>query len=94
MLTLPGGERRWPLVGFDRYRDIAPVRQYQFVQYALDALEVRLVVERAVTGDEERQLAAVIRDALGYPFELKFSYFREPLARTAGGKFEEFISAL
>ena len=33
MLVLPNGERRWPLSGFRRYRDIAPIRQYQIVQH-------------------------------------------------------------
>lgn len=92
LVTLPSSERRWPLVGFARYREIAPVRQYQLVQHALDEIEVRLVVERALTADEEQRLAGVIREALGYPFRLRFVYFGNEIPRGPGGKFEEFVS--
>jgi phenylacetate-CoA ligase len=94
LVTLPTGERRWPLVGFARYREVAPVRQYQLVQHALDAIEARLVVERALTAAEEESLAGVIREALGYPFRLAFSYYDHEIPRGPGGKFEEFMSLL
>jgi phenylacetate-CoA ligase len=94
MLTLPNGEQRWPLVGFDRYREIAPIRQYQLVQRSLHDVEVRLVVDRALSGDEETRLAAVITAALGHPFRLDFIYLRDEIPRGPGGKFEEFISEL
>jgi phenylacetate-CoA ligase len=92
LVTLPTGERHWPLVGFARYRELAPVRQYQLVQHAADAIEVRLVVERALTAAEEGSLAGVIREALGYPFRLAFVYYENEIPRGPGGKFEEFIS--
>lgn len=94
MVRLPDGRRFWPLVGAYHFREIAPVVQYQVIQDALDTLEVRLVVERAVRQDEELQLATVIHQSLGYPFNLKFSYFFEELPRSKGGKFEEFICML
>ncbi|MCX7789497.1 MAG: hypothetical protein N2378_02550 [Chloroflexaceae bacterium] len=94
MVRYPDGTRRWPRVGFDRYRDIAPVIQYQLVQTALTAIEVRLVTERPLSAAEEAALAGVIRDALGYPFQLDFAYFPGRLPRGAGGKFEEFVCAL
>ena len=93
-LTLPNGEQHWPLVGFDRYREIAPIRQYQLVQNSLNDVEVRLVVDRALSGDEETRLAAVITAALGHSFRLSFIYFRGEIPRGPGGKFEEFISTL
>jgi phenylacetate-CoA ligase len=94
MLTLPTGEQRWPLVGFDRYREIAPIRQYQLVQCSRQDIEVRLVVDRALSGDEEQRLDAVITAALGHPFRLSFNYFRGEIPRGPGGKFEEFVSEL
>jgi len=92
MLVLPTGERHWPLVGFNRYREIAPIRQYQLVQHTLQDIEVRLVVDRRLTGDEEARLTHVIQAALGYPFRLNFVYFPGEIPRGAGGKFEEFVS--
>ena len=91
MLRYPDGCRRWPRVGFDRYRDVAPVQQYQLVQYAPEAIEVRLVVARTLANEEEAALGRIIREALGYPFELRFRYFNDNLPRGARGKFEEFI---
>lgn len=94
MLRLPDGTLHWPLVGFQRFRDIAPVRQYQLIQESLRAVEVRLACDRALSADEEAALGAVIRDALGHPFELRFAYFGGELPRAANGKFEEFVRAI
>ncbi len=94
MVRLPDGSTHWPLVGFHRFRDIAPVRQYQLVQRSLEEIEVRLVCDRALRPDEETQLAAVMRDALGHPFALRFVFFDGELPRSANGKFEEFVCAI
>lgn len=94
MLRHPGGQRYWPLVGFDRYRDIAPIRQYQLIQTALETIEVRLVSDAPLSSVQEQQLGRVINEALGYPFRLQFVYFEHAIPRGAGGKFEEFICAV
>ncbi len=92
MVCLPDGTTHWPMVGFHRFRDIAPVHQYQLIQHTLDAVEVRLVCERGLTAAEEEQLGAVIREALGYDFKLNFVYYENELPRSPNGKFEEFVS--
>ena len=94
LLRLPGGEQRWPLVGSDRYREIAPVRQYQLIQHTLEEIEARFVVDRPLTRDEEAQLARVIQSALGHPFRIAFTYLAGEIPRGPGGKFEEFVSRL
>ncbi len=91
MVRYPDGSRRWPRVGFVRYREVAPIQQYQLVQHAPDAIEVRLVVERPLCRDEEAALERIIQESLGYPFELSFRYAPTALPRTKGGKFEEFL---
>jgi phenylacetate-CoA ligase len=91
MVRYPDGSRRWPRVGFDRYRDVAPVQQYQLVQHSTAAIEVRLVVERPLHETEQAALAEIICESLGHPFQLNFNYFPERLARGPGGKFEEFV---
>ncbi|MGH6945895.1 MAG: phenylacetate--CoA ligase family protein [Kiloniellales bacterium] len=91
LLVMPSGERRWPLVGFKAYRDIAPIAQYQIVQKSLERIEVRLVAERPVTAEEEAKLGSLIQGFLGHPFALDFVY-RPDIPQGPGGKFEEFIS--
>ena len=94
MLTLPTGEQHWPLVGFKEYREIAPIRQFQLIQQTLEDIEVRFVVDRPLTGDDEARLTRVIQASLGYPFRLSFVYFPDEIPGGKGGKFEEFVSKL
>ena len=94
MVRLPDGTTHWPLVGFHRFREIAPVRQYQLIQRTLHSVEVRLVCDRPLLAAEEAQLREVIRSALGHPFALRFAYYECELPRAANGKFEEFVCAI
>jgi phenylacetate-CoA ligase len=94
LIRMPDGTRHWPLVGFGQFREIAPVTQYQLIQQAPLRIEVRLVVERALTPAEEAGLGAHVKASLGHPFELRFSYFEGRLPVGANGKFEEFVSRL
>ena len=94
ILRRPDGQRYWPLLGYARYRDVAPVVQYQVVQTAIDSIEFRLVTERPLTGAEERALADVVRDGLGHAFDVRFVYFFEEIPRPPSGKLEEFLSLL
>jgi phenylacetate-CoA ligase len=91
LIRLPDGRRRYPLVGFARFRDVAPVVQYQMIQDAADAIEVRLVCERRPTAAEEAGLGAVIRQALAHDFKLRYTYFPDRIPPGPNGKFEEFI---
>lgn len=92
LICLPDGTRYWPLVGYTRYRAIAPVQQYQLVQHDLHRVEARLVVERPLTGAEEAALAEAIQGGLGYPFAISFSYHRDRLTAGPSGKSEELVS--
>jgi phenylacetate-CoA ligase len=85
------GTRRWPSLSAHRYREVAPVEQYQIVQVAADQIEVRLKCA-PLTRAQEQQLGDILLEALDHPFKLTFRYFtdRIPLGRT--GKFEEFMS--
>lgn len=88
MLRYPDGRRRWPLPGDGRYREIAPVEQYQLVQTALDRIEVNLVVERPLTDAEADAFCAWVRERLDYPFEVTLA-FHASIPRHASGKFED-----
>ena len=92
LLTLPTGKRFWPKFGIMKFRDIAPVRQYQIIQTAIDRLDVRLVVDNQLTYEQERLLREVICDAIGYPMNVSFEYLST--IPVIAGKFEEFRSEI
>jgi len=94
MVRLPDGRSLWPAIGGLAYSEIAPIRQFQFVQRERDTIEVRLVSAAALMADQERRIGDLIREALDFPFKLQFRYFQEELPRGPGGKFEEFICEL
>ena len=91
MIQLPDGTSRWPLTGYEQYSEIAPIKQYQFVQETREDIEVKFVVERPLRASEEERLKRLINSKLGYPFDLKFTY-HDSIPRSAGGKFEDFLS--
>ncbi len=91
LIAKPDGSRHWPLVGFARFREVAPVIQFQLIQESLLMIEVRLVCERPPTPSEEEHLRGVILEALGFPFALRFTYFPDRIPRSASGKYEEFV---
>ena len=91
MIVRPDGTRHWPLTGYKRYREIAPIVQYQMRQHAPDRIEVRMVVERPLTQDEEAALTAWLHEKLRYPARLDFTYFEGRLPVGPNGKFEEFM---
>ena len=90
LVHYPDGRRAWPRVGFARFREIAPIVQYQLVQQSLDSIEVRIVAARGLSAVEESLLRQIIQAALDYPFNLRFNYFSGHLPKDSSGKFEEF----
>jgi phenylacetate-CoA ligase len=91
LIRKPDGTRHYPLVGFAKFREVAPVVQYQVIQHDLERLEVRLVTEVPLTASQEEALRDIIVEALGYPFQIGFSYFPDRIPRGTNGKFDEFV---
>lgn len=92
MVVRPDGTTSWPITGFKRFRDLAPIVQYQLIQDSLTSVEVRLVVEAPLTQEQERIVASHIQGFLGWPFEISFRYFEGRIPAGPNGKFEEFKS--
>ncbi|NNM30598.1 MAG: phenylacetate--CoA ligase family protein [Akkermansiaceae bacterium] len=91
MLALPTGKSYWPVSGWGKFAKIAPITQHQLVQKDLENIEVRLVAERPLETGEEDELRKVIAEHLGHEFH--FTFVRvDRIERSAGGKFEEFLS--
>jgi phenylacetate-CoA ligase len=93
LVTLPTGERYWPVLGGRSLTAVAPIRQYQIVQTSVEQVTARLVVPRKLTGEEEAKIKEIICDRLGYPFDLTLTYHDE-IPRGPGGKFEDFLSEI
>lgn len=87
----PDGGRFWPRLGNAHYRRIAPVVQLQIIQESVDLFELRLVVARPLTDAEESGLREHLRTTLGWPAEVRLSYFDDAIPGAPGGKFEDFI---
>jgi len=93
---LPNGETRWTLLSNGEIGELlglAPIRQYQFVQTHPERVLARLVVNRALTSEEEAAVGAWLRKKLDYPFAVSFAY-PETIPNTAGGKYFDFVSEL
>ncbi len=90
LIKLPGGEKRWARMGRPLIREIAGgIRQYQFVQTALDTIEMRFVADAPLSPGEQDALTALFRDRTGYPFTIVFRQL-EQLPMPTGGKWEDF----
>jgi phenylacetate-CoA ligase len=93
MVVRPDGVRHWPSFPSESWRDIAPIMQIQLVQDAIDHIEARLVIKRALTDDEDVRLIAVLQDCLGYPFRITLRQV-DDIPRGTGNKYEDFVSLL
>lgn len=91
LMKLPGGETCWPLVGFHRFDEVAPIRQYQFIQHTLDDIEFKTVTSEELTSEQRAALIVIAQAALGPSFRIRITQSRTPLNGTANGKFEEFV---
>jgi phenylacetate-CoA ligase len=89
MLTLPSGEKIWPWTpGY-----MAPIRQYQIIQHSLEEIEVKLVADRPLTAAEEEEFRSALTRCLQHPFRFRLERV-DVIPRSAGGKYEDFMSLI
>ncbi len=93
MLTLPSGAKRFAHYGQKVLSEIGAVVQHQVVQHTREDVELRLVVRRPLTGEEEARISDAVLSGLGYAFRLRLSYC-DAIARAASGKYDEFRSEI
>ena len=93
ILVTASGERYFPSISSRTVSEVAPILQYQLVQKRVDLLEARLVTASPLTVEQEGLLRHHILERLPAGLQLTFRYFPE-IPRSAGGKFEEFVSKL
>lgn len=90
-MRLPGGEKCWPLVGFHRFDEVAPIRQYQFIQHTLEDIEFKTVTSEDLTPEQQTSLIAIAQAALGPSCRIRITQSRTSLNNATNGKFEEFV---
>lgn len=93
MLRHPDGSCSWPNFGFRKFIQVAPLSQFQLVQHSLDDVELKIVVDDVLTDEQEGKIKLILQESLAHPFTIKLSY-HATLPRSAGGKFEDFVSML
>ncbi len=93
MITLPDGSKHWPGFHAKLWKDIAPIRQLQFVQDAVDHIEAKIVMDREFTDDERGRFVEAIQNRMGFPHPIDVTYVDE-IPRSKGGKYEDFVSLL
>jgi phenylacetate-CoA ligase len=91
LVLKPDGSRHWPPLTVAVFMCGLPIIQFQFIQHALDDIEVRLVTETKLSQADESLLTEHIHKALGHPFPLRFVYFEGRLPIPPNGKFEDYI---
>lgn len=92
LVRTPEGRRSWP-VELGKIRSVRVIQQAQFVQSAIDTIQLNFVAERPLTSAEERQAMEAIRAALDYPFKVELVRV-DDIPRGPTGKFEEFVSRI
>lgn len=96
MFARPDGEKFWPSVPKftdEMYAALPAIRQTQYVQKALDWIEVRAVVEQPYSSELEAQITTFFQKQFDYPYRITFTYHHS-LVNVKNGKFEEFLSEL
>ena len=91
LALLPDGSRHWPLVGFHRWGEVFPVRQFQFVQLDRKTILARMSAHGQPSPEQLARLTAIIQEELRHPFEIRYEWHETALPRGPGGKFEEFL---
>lgn len=92
MLRLANGQDGFPDTAPLEKAIHLPIRQYQLVQRTRSHIEVRIVPQRPFTPGEEAELRDIIVDKCGATgCAVTFAYC-DSIARTEGGKYEDFIS--
>ena len=88
----PDGRRYWP-TRLNRMHTARAIRQAQYVQTAIDTIEIRALLSRPLREQERLELVQNTIEALGHTYRIEIVPVEE-IPRGAGGKFEDFLSLL
>lgn len=89
----PSGRRYFAHLNHGFWVTAAPILQRQIVQHTPASIEVRYVAARELTRAEMSTLTAQLREAMEYPYDIRFTRVNTiPLG--AGGKYDDFKSLI
>jgi phenylacetate-CoA ligase len=92
MISLPNGNKVWPLVGYREFSEVVPIRQFHIRQTSPEALQANFFVESTPSEKDEESLRKIICESLGYGFTITFAYQNAPLKKLPNQKLEDFVS--
>lgn len=93
LITLPDGERCWPKFGMADILKVAPVLQFQAIQHTIQEVEFLLVMESPLNDDDKQKLVEMFKSNLHPDMDISVREVYE-IARSASGKYEDFMSKL
>lgn len=92
MIVQPDGSRQWPHISAARLREIVPdLKLWKLVQRSVSELEMRMLAPDGINRDQEQAVVALLRESLGYPFEVGFDYCSDGLMHGPGWKREAVV---
>ncbi len=91
MLVMANGKRFWPGFGLRGLTGELRIRQHQLVQKSRELIEVRLVADAPLDAAQEGRLRRQLLSKLPPEFRVNVVYC-DAIPRSAGGKFEDFVS--
>lgn len=93
-LIYPDGRSEFPYLGehgqIYRLTGVR-ARAFQVVQRSVEEIELKLVVDRKFTADEEKRIERRFQENFAHPFRITITYWDE-IPKSGRGKFEEFVS--
>jgi phenylacetate-CoA ligase len=92
MAVDPTGRRYWPLLS-PKFWDDSGITQRQLIQKTPSRIEVRYVAPADLDDARRAMVAAGLTRTLRYAYDYDFVRV-DAIARTPGGKFEEFVSEI
>lgn len=94
LITLPNGKKIWPLVGYREFSKVIPVRQFHITQVEPTRLKAKFQVDLLPNRADVERVKEIIRESLGWKFEIGTHFQTEPLPKPKNGKLEDFVSLL
>lgn len=91
MLATPSGKRVWASLTGAGLEAIDAIRQFQVYQAVPERLNLRLVVSRPLSSEEEAHAREAMVKATGHAFDVHLDYV-DAIPRTPGGKLEDVLS--
>ncbi len=91
LVTLPNGDKLHPVFRSPIMVSIAPIKQFQLIQKDLHCIEVKLVVRKALTAEQEAKLGDYFTEKFHHQFDYHFIYC-DAIPQQANGKYEVFRS--